>query len=129
MHFVDLESTRRVQDAALHLLDTCREVAKQSPSYKPGENNIDEVVSIAVQSLLAADHWTGRDDRRMSINPSEVTFRIKGMAEALGLSIGSLPGLASIAVLAIALQTVKRSTIERAAIQGQERDMMKREGK
>ncbi|PZU74108.1 MAG: hypothetical protein DI531_08020 [Brevundimonas sp.] len=128
MRFVDLEGSRRVQDAALHLLDTCREVAKQSPSYTAGESNIDEVVSLAVQSLLMADHWSGREDRVAAIKPSEATLRIKGMAEALGLSIGSLPGLSSVLVLGIALKTVKSSTFERVSVQGRERDMMKKGG-
>ncbi|MGQ3044579.1 MAG: hypothetical protein ACT6R7_02645 [Brevundimonas aurantiaca] len=125
MRFVDLETSRRVQDAALHLLDACREAAKQSPAYKSGENNIDEVVSLAVQSLLMSDHWSGREDRVASIKPSEAALRIKGMSEGLGMSIGSLPGLSFVLILGIALQTVKRSAIERASIQGRERDIMR----
>ena len=122
MHFVDLETSRRVQDAALLLLDACREAAKKSPAYKPTENNIDDVVSLAVQSLLMSDHWNGGDDRKASINSEEAVLRIKGMSEGLGMSVGSLPNLAFLATLAVCLPAVKRAAFERAALQGRETD-------
>ena len=92
--------------------------------YKPGENNIDAAVSIAVQSLLMADHWTGREDRVCSIKPEEMARRIKGMSEGLGLSVGSMPGLTYLLLLGMSLDTVKKCAQERAAIRGHERDMM-----
>lgn len=122
MHFVDLDTSRRVQDAALLLLDACREAAKKSPAYKPSKNNIDDVVSIAVQSLLMSDHWNGGEDRKANIDSEEAVLRIKGMSEGLGMSIGSLPTLACLTTLAVALPSVKSTAIERAVLRGRETD-------
>lgn len=120
MHFVDLETSRRVQDAALHLLDACREAAKKSPSYKPSDNNIDDVVSVAVQSLLMSDHWNGGEDRKANISSEEAILRIKGMSEGLGMSIGSLPAIACLTTLSVALPSIKRAALERALLRGHE---------
>ena len=57
MSIVTQPAADRLAEAALILLDASREVAKESPTYKAGDENLEATLSLAVQALVMADHW------------------------------------------------------------------------
>lgn len=127
MHFASLKSTRLVADAAQGLLDACREAVKETPGYEPGTTNIDAVVCIAAQSLIMSDHWTGSDDLKVNIPTEERALRTKGLAEGLGMVIGSFGPLSQIVLLPVAMATVERCAKERNSFKGRENDFTRGE--
>ncbi len=48
---VDRQTTNRVTDAALVLLDAAREAIKEAPDYRPGDPNATATLAMAVQAL------------------------------------------------------------------------------
>jgi hypothetical protein len=86
--FVDHQTTNRVTDAALVLLDAAREAAKTTPDYRPGSPNVASTLAMAVQALIIADHMPvqGASSERHPM-PEEFIHRWRGVAAGLGISI------------------------------------------
>lgn len=85
----DPQTTNRVTDAALVLLDAAREASKEAPDYRPGDPNASTTLAMAVQALIIADHMPagGASSERLPV-PPEFAHRWRGVAAGLGISIG-----------------------------------------
>ncbi len=85
---VDHQTTNRVTDAALVLLDAAREAIKEAPNYRPGNPNATATLAMAVQTLIIADHMPagGASSERHPM-PKEFAQRWRGVAAGLGVSI------------------------------------------
>lgn len=89
VQFVDHQTTNRVTDAALVLLDAAREATKASSDYRPGNPNVAATLAMAVQALIIADHMPagGASSERLPM-PEEFAQRWRGVAAGLlGVSI------------------------------------------
>nr|WP_315025202.1 hypothetical protein [Brevundimonas diminuta] len=86
--FVDHQTTNRVTDAALFLLDAAREASKTTPDYRPGSPNVASTLAMAVQALIIADHMPveGASSEPVPM-PEEFFHRWSGVAAGLGVSI------------------------------------------
>lgn len=88
VQFVDHQTTNRVTDAALVLLDAAREATKATSDYRPGSPNVASTLAMAVQALIIADHMPadGASSERFPM-PDEFIHRWRGVAAGLGVSI------------------------------------------
>ncbi|WP_312203888.1 hypothetical protein [Brevundimonas sp.] len=94
--FVDHQTTNRVTDAALVLLDAAREAAKASPDYRPGSPNVANTLAMAVQALIIADHMPVEGaSSEPSPMPDEFVHRWRGVAAGLGVSISLISNRAT----------------------------------
>ncbi|WP_433942189.1 hypothetical protein [Brevundimonas diminuta] len=85
---VDRQTTNRVTDAALVLLDAAREAIKDAPDYRPGDPNAAATLAMAVQALIIADHMpAGGASSEPLPMPKEFAHRWRGVAAGLGVSI------------------------------------------
>ncbi|MCZ4109226.1 hypothetical protein O3U67_14110 [Brevundimonas diminuta] len=88
VQFVDHQTTNRVTDAALVLLDAAREATKATSDYRPDSPNTASTLAIAVQALIIADHMPveGASSQPHPM-PEEFFHRWRGVAAGLGVSI------------------------------------------
>lgn len=108
MSIVTKSASDRLADAALILLDAAREAAKESPTYKPGEANLEGTLSLATQALIMGDHWHLAGQPGVKV-PAGFQHRWMGVAHGLGVTIG-LVNNAPVRTLVIlaAAQTIER---------------------
>lgn len=57
MSALDHATAARLADAATLLLDTAREIVTSSPTYQPGTASTKQVLALAVQAIIAGDHF------------------------------------------------------------------------
>ena len=89
MSALDHATAARVADAATLLLDTAREVVTSSPTYQPGASSTKQVLALAVQAIIAGDHFPSSGPGPTAI-PEGYVDRWDGAATGLGAAIGLL---------------------------------------
>jgi len=89
MSALDHATAARVADAATLLLDTAREVVTSSPAYQPGTTSTKQVLALAVQAIIAGDHFPSSGPGPTAI-PEGYVDRWEGAATGLGAAIGLL---------------------------------------
>lgn len=115
---VQPETTNRVTDAALVLLDAAREAIKEAPDYRPGDPNACATLAMAVQALIIADHMPagGASSERHPM-PKEFAQRWRGVAAGLGVSIAMVNNPAA-QVLALTMCASEMGKQVRASAEG-----------
>ncbi|MBK1975500.1 hypothetical protein JIX58_07050 [Brevundimonas diminuta] len=115
---VQPETTNRVTDAALVLLDAAREAIKEAPDYRPGDPNASATLAMAVQALIIADHMPagGASSERHPM-PKEFAQRWRGVAAGLGVSIAMVNNPAA-QVLALTMCASEMGKQVRASAEG-----------
>jgi len=89
MSALDHATAARLADAATLLLDTAREVVTSNPTYKPGTASTKQVLALAVQAIIAGDHFPSSGPGPHAL-PEGYVDRWEGAARGLGAAIGLL---------------------------------------
>ncbi|EGF94675.1 Uncharacterised protein [Brevundimonas diminuta] len=89
MSVLDHATAARLADAATLLLDTAREVVTASPNYRAGTESTKQVLALAVQAVIAGDHFPSSGPV-LSDLPDGYVDRWEGAARGLGAAIGNL---------------------------------------
>jgi len=119
MSIVTRSASDRLADAALILLDAAREAAKESPSYKPGETNLEGTLSLATQALVMGDHWHLAGEPGVKV-PAGFQHRWMGVAHGLGVTIGLVDNssVRTLVVLAAAQSIEKGVAVAVSTVRG-----------
>ena len=119
MSIVTQPAADRLAEAALLLLDAAREVAKESPTYRTGEPNLEATLSLSAQALIMADHWHMAGQTGIKI-PKGFQERWMGVAHGLGVTIGLVnnPSVQTIAMMAAAQTIHKGVAVGAATLKG-----------